>query len=104
MADYLAAKKLFETSCDFNNINACYNLGLMYMDGRGVKKDINKTLVFFEKACEGGLANACFNLGVIYENDTSVKATNKALYFFNKGCTLNDKECCLRYGKLKIAN
>ena len=49
-------KKIFEKDCN-QNINienmeiGCYNLGVMYFDGKGVKKDIKKAKQLFKKSC-----------------------------------------------------
>jgi len=52
-------KKISEKDCQ-QNINikdmqiGCYNLGVMYIDGKGVKKDIKKAKQLFNKACNNG--------------------------------------------------
>ena len=42
------------------------NLGLMYLNGRGVTKDYDRALDLFRKAIELGDADAMFYLAVMY--------------------------------------
>jgi hypothetical protein len=35
-----------------NDGNGCFNLGLLYEEGRGVKQDDFKALKFYQKACD----------------------------------------------------
>lgn len=37
----------------------CYNLGLIYGYGEGVKQDSQKTKEYFSKACDLGNQDAC---------------------------------------------
>ncbi|MBF7068838.1 tetratricopeptide repeat protein [Campylobacter volucris] len=50
--DYLIALKCFKKSCSLNSGDGCSNLGAMYANGFGVKKDISKALEYFGKACD----------------------------------------------------
>ena len=43
------------------------NLALMYVQGRGVPKDVMKAFKLFRLAAEQGHATAQYNLGVMYE-------------------------------------
>ena len=46
---------------------AQYNLGFLYMKGKGVPQDIKMVIKWYTKAAKQGYANAQFNLGLLYE-------------------------------------
>ena len=60
---------------------AQHDLGMLYLSGRHVPKDLSQAANWFEKAAIQGLANAQFNLGVLYQRGESV-AQNDRLAFF----------------------
>jgi uncharacterized protein len=39
--------------------NSQYNLGVMYTNGQGVKKNLSQAKEWFQKACENGLQQGC---------------------------------------------
>lgn len=43
-----------------------FNLGLMYREGRGVKKNVNKAAQYYEKAANQNVPKAQFNLARLY--------------------------------------
>ena len=53
-ADFNVAYKLFLDSSETGNAEAARYIGLMYLSGKGVDKDLNKALTWFEKAVQGG--------------------------------------------------
>ena len=57
--DYKKAKEIFEKACDGNDALACYNLGLLYKKGQGVKQNSQHAKTLFNKACYFGFQNAC---------------------------------------------
>ena len=40
-------------------MRGCYNLGVMYENGRGVTKSKTEARQYYQKACNGGYGNAC---------------------------------------------
>ena len=46
-------------ACDGGNIDGCYNLGILYEEGKGVRQSSSKAKGFYGKACDGGDANGC---------------------------------------------
>ena len=60
--DYLGAQKFFLESANLGNAEACRYLGLMYLRGKGVEKDLQTSVQWFEKAANGGDALAQKNL------------------------------------------
>ena len=48
-----------QKSCDSGHMRACWNIGLLYSNGSGVKRDKNKSLRFYKIACDGGYKKGC---------------------------------------------
>ena len=40
--EYDKAAELFKKACDGGDMRGCYNLGVMYTNGNGVEKDLDK--------------------------------------------------------------
>jgi hypothetical protein len=53
------AAPFFDKACKEGSARACEGLGLLYKQGKGVKKDKAKAKQLFEKACNAGHAPAC---------------------------------------------
>ncbi len=58
-------------SAEQGDARAQYNLGLMYVNGRGVPQDYEKAIDWFTKSAEQGFAGAQNNLGVMYDIDAA---------------------------------
>ncbi|MDY0115991.1 MAG: hypothetical protein RBR59_00265 [Sulfurimonadaceae bacterium] len=59
-SDYAKAKNLFEVTChQNNNPQACAILAVMYVNGQGVKKDINKAKELYKKSCDNNFELGC---------------------------------------------
>ena len=52
--------------------SAQFNLGVMYLNGRGVPQDDAEAVKWHRLAAEQGYASAQFNLGVMYLNGRGV--------------------------------
>jgi cell division septation protein DedD len=63
---YDAAYKEFKRLADAGNPRAQYNLGVMYLSGRGVEQDFVAAAEWHRKAAEQGLAEAQHGLGTMY--------------------------------------
>ena len=63
----LADINFFQNACDRKISQGCFNLGVAYNKGLGIKQDYEKARIFFSKACELGDETGCYNLGVLYE-------------------------------------
>ena len=65
--------------------DAQFNLGVMYEQGNGVKKDYTQAAKWYRKAAEQGHADAQFNLGSMYANGEGVKQDDtQAVEWFRK--------------------
>ncbi|WP_295698474.1 tetratricopeptide repeat protein, partial [uncultured Neisseria sp.] len=54
------------------NAQAQLNLGLMYVNGQGVRQDYTQAAQWYRRAAEQGVAQAQYALGVMYENGQGV--------------------------------
>jgi TPR repeat protein len=52
--DYLAAEELFIRSANGGTAESARYLGLMYLRGKGVEKNLRTSVIWFEKAAKGG--------------------------------------------------
>ena len=68
-------------ACDSGYARGCYNLGLMYAKGTGVKQDYLKAVKFYTKACDGGYAGESETIGAF----DSVRPQESAC--FSDSCT-----------------
>ena len=67
------ALKFFQKACGLNDGGGCFNLGLMYEKGKGVKQDDFKAFKIFQKACDLNDGSGCSQLGFMYEKGKGVK-------------------------------
>jgi len=83
--DYAEAAKLWKPLAQKGDIRALYNLGVLYLQGKGVKRDYAKAVSLFTKAAQKGDADAMYNLGVMYDQGMGVgKDIAKAVGFFRQ--------------------
>ena len=85
---YPKAFKLLQKASDLGDINAKYNLALMYYRGDGTKQDIPKSLELLEVAASQGHEKAFQNIGRIY---MQVIEFDKATYWLEKNALQGDQ-------------
>jgi len=70
---------------------AQYKLAVMYYNGKGFLKDLNKTFYWVKKSAEQGYAKAQYSLAAMYFNGQgTLKDLNKAFYWFKKDSEQGD--------------
>lgn len=62
--DFARAMKDFKAD---GSKNSCYNIGIMYYKGEGVKQDRREAVQWFRKAADLGDMNAQFTMGMLYD-------------------------------------
>lgn len=72
-AEYKEAIDWYQKAADKRNIVAQSLLGMLYMDGRGVEKDLTIAIKWFRKAAEQDDAIAQYYLGMMYLNGNGVE-------------------------------
>jgi len=70
--DYEKAAKLYVPLAKQGNVEAQYNLGMMYRAGRGVPRDVKEAGKWYRMAAEQGHPLAQFNLGWMYASGKGV--------------------------------
>ena len=60
-------------ACDAADGAACYNLGVLYAEGKDVDYDFIKVIEYYGKGCDGGNESACEALGYAYYNGGGVR-------------------------------
>ena len=68
------ALEWFQKSADYGNVNAMYQISIMYRDGNGPKKDTSKHLEWLKKAAENGHILSQLTLGNMYRDGIRVES------------------------------
>ncbi|MET0091626.1 MAG: tetratricopeptide repeat protein [Candidatus Thiodiazotropha sp.] len=71
--DYLAAARLFNRMAKRDHVKAQYQLGLLYLSGKGVDLDVEKGVDWLKRAAEGGSYKAANELSQIYLSGKGVE-------------------------------
>ncbi len=71
--DYDDARDHWEEAANDGNLNAAYNLGILYSKGLGGPKDASKAVALFKPTAEAGLASAQHNLALAYYFGKGIK-------------------------------
>jgi hypothetical protein len=50
---------MYKKACEGDSNTGCYNLGVKYLKGEGVRKDNSRALDLFGKACDLKSENGC---------------------------------------------
>ena len=59
-------------TAEAGDANAQYAVGIIYQEGRGVEKDLGKTIAWYEKAAAKGEVNALYTLGYMSHHGIGV--------------------------------
>ncbi len=86
---------------DQGDVRAQNNLGVMYANGHGVKKDNAMAAQWYRKAAEMGDVSAQFNLGVLYSEGKGVmKDERMAAFWYGKAADQGDMSAQYNLGVL----
>jgi len=96
--DINKAVKMLKKSCKSGEVNACVNLGYMYVRGLSVKKNFTVGYTLLKKACDSGNNKGCIVLG----NAISEEESN-LWYNFQKSKTPTPKDIKQHKMRLQIA-
>ena len=83
---YIKALNTFFELAKSGDAEAQYNVGIIYANGQGAKKDMAQAMQWYEKSAEQGNGAAAYNLGKIYQ-EMGVKDLHmyvKAKYWYEK--------------------
>jgi len=78
----------FEKAAGQGHVNAQFNLGNAYINGRGTAKDPERAVYWWQKAADAGFPSAQFNLAIQYYQGGGVdKDWDKAVFYFNQAAS-----------------
>lgn len=99
---YIKALNIFYPLAKQDNAKAQYNVGLIYANGQGVRKDLNAAQKWYEKAAKQGNAAAQYNLGLLYQSAgvNNPHAYEKAKYWYEKAVESGLREAYTNLGAL----
>lgn len=90
-----------QKACKGNNALSCTNLGYLYHNGIGIKKDYKKAREYHLKSCKLKSGLGCSNLGFLYNRGYGVKKSYKeAAKYYKKACNLKSGLGCENLGNL----
>ncbi len=101
--DYDSAFEYWTKAAELGDIEAHYELGVMYGEGQGVDKDEVKEVYHLEKAAIGGHPQARHNLGGIeWGNGNMKRAVKHFIIAANLGCDESMKALWTHYSEGNI--
>jgi TPR repeat protein len=94
---------LLRSRCDKGDLRSCVNLGLAYLNGRGVSKDTNAAANLFMVACDGNDPAGCVHLGDLFLTGEGwlKRDPANAAKLYQKACDGGDKLGCTKLAQLK---
>ncbi len=106
-ADPRGAQPMFEKSFALlgprcpEDSGACFVIGILQEEGKGVAKDPAKAIVSYRHGCNGGSGDACLRLAAaLDEGLAGAKDTDGANDAFDKACTRYDNgDACQKIGE-----
>jgi TPR repeat protein len=91
---YIKALNSFYVLAKNGDAKAQYNVGMIYANGKGVKKDVPQAMEWYEKAAQQGNASAAYNynnLAALYLEGKNIPRNNKkAFELFKKAADKGD--------------
>lgn len=101
MANYAAARHIWEILAGLGNADALFNLGILAEDGLGEEKDMKKAETLYVAAANAGGFKAQYRLGMLYSQDGAVpKDVEKARRYLSLAAQGGDKEAASRLASL----
>lgn len=81
------------------------NLSVMYLQGKGVKQNINEGIKWAEKAAKNGFVNSQINLALLYNNkNSSIYDEKRAIHWFTEAAFLGSDLANYELGKFSLKN
>jgi uncharacterized protein len=91
--DYSPAVTWYQLAAQQGHALAQYNLGCLFLEGKGVKQDFSEAKKWFEEAAKQEYVNAIYNLGYLNENGLGCKRdTAKAYSLYKEAAKHGDSD------------
>jgi len=99
--DEKKAFNYYTKASELGNYSAMCNLGIAYINGKGVNVCNELGVYWFKKASEGNIVNAKFNLAYCYENAIGTnKDINAAINYYISAARDGHNESALKLGQI----
>ena len=93
--DYAAAAKEWRPEADEGDPAAQLNVGLLYLDGKGVPQDLIEAAKWFRRSAEQGNTEAQHNLGAMYATGQGVRRDYIEAYKWMNICAASGNSGCV---------
>jgi len=93
--DYLTAANEWRPLAESGDATAQFNLGLLYLDGRGVPQSPAEAATWFRRAAEQDYVQAQHNLGAMYGSGQGVKRDYVQAYKWLNICAAKGNSGCV---------
>ena len=90
--DRARALQYLQRAANAGNVEAQYNLGVMYAYGHGVEKDRNASLALFRKAADGGYTAAFNGLALSLTDGSPDNNLTEAFHYFNRSAAAGNAD------------
>lgn len=85
----------YKLGCDAGEPTACRQIGLAYLDGKGVQRSVSTAAVWLERACVPDDAIACRVLGMMKLQGVGMpRDVERAKQMLTRACDAKDDEAC----------
>lgn len=82
-------------SCDLGASDACFQVGVIFDEGKGIAADKNKAAIAYKAACEKSHDRGCHRLGVMLVNGEGITRDIAAgIRLLNQGCDKGLRQSC----------
>jgi TPR repeat protein len=88
-----------EKSCSGDAADACARVGLLYREGRGVKRNLDRAERFLKTACKGGEETSCAHVAMIYLETGRTARSEEAADLLERACKNATPWACLELGR-----
>lgn len=89
------------SACTAGSLEACYQQGREYEQGKGVKKNTKRAAAIYAQVCEGGHLMGCRRLGMLYRAGEGVKKDpQRAAKLYRQACEGGEVRGCSSLGIL----
>ena len=96
---YKDAFERFHQACIQGEPKGCSEQGLLYQDGLGVPRNLERAKGLYRESCEAGAARGCSRLGSLYLRGVGVERDpEQALAYSQQGCDRGDAMGCANLG------
>jgi len=103
--EYGVAKELYTQECQDDDAYACYRLGMIFEEAKGMPKDLFRAKELYQQGCSGDNIDACYRLGRMYENGRGIRIDfDKALSIYTDACDDGQIEACQRAATITYQN